>query len=78
MKPAMQWNKSWDNAFSSVLRKFDKKEKETISVIVYLNGDEGKRTWKVVISVFALSYSMLIAVMKLKDAFSLEGKLWPT
>ena len=42
-----------------------------------IDGEKWKQ-WQILFSWAAKSLWMVIAAMKLKDAYSLEGKLWPT
>ena len=39
---------------------------------------ETMQTWPILLSWAPKSLQMMTAAMKLKDAYSLEGKLWPT
>ena len=42
-----------------------------------ISGEQGK-LWLTLFFCAPISLHMVIAAMKLKDAYSLEGKLWPT
>ena len=43
-----------------------------------IDGEIMETKWKNLIFVVPKSLQMVIAAMKLKDAYSLEGNLWPT
>ena len=43
-----------------------------------IDGENVEKQWHILFSWAPKSLSMVTAAMKLKDAYSLEGKLWPT
>ena len=48
-----------------------------LSTSSQIEGENWKQ-WQILFSLAPKSLQMVIAAMKLKDAYSLEGKLWPT